>query len=165
MIERTARASVHFRMGECMKVSVWMATRERRTWLTASEILTLGLILVTGAAAPVRLLIGLPIVLHLGYLALTSLPMGAVPRRKEGGMPRRRYDLRARVTRFLDEVKRTEDYVGRARFAGMPDGEVDDYLYSAQRRVMTAAAAVAQASGRWHETEPFLDGTLSAQPN
>lgn len=148
-----------------MKVSVWMATRERRTWLTTSEILALGLILVAGAAAPVRLLIGLPIVLHLGYLALTSLPMGAVPRRRDGAAARRRYDLRARVVRFLDEVKRTEDYVGRARFAGMPNDQVDEYLYTAQRRVMTAAAAVAQASGRWHETEPFLDGTLSAQPH
>jgi len=148
-----------------MRVSVWMATRERRTWLTASEIVTLGLIVVSGAAAPVRLLIGLPIVVHLGYLALTSLPMGAVPRRREGGSARRRYDLRARVVRFLDEVKRVEDYVGRARFSGMPEDDVDEYVRTAQRRVMTAAAAVAQASGRWHETEPFLDGTLSAQPN
>jgi hypothetical protein len=148
-----------------MRITVWMATRERRTWLTAMEVLALGLIVLVAPGAPVRLLIGLPIVVHLGYQALTSLPMGLVPRRKERGVPRRRYDLRVRVVRFLDEVKRVEDYVGRARVAGLPEDDVESYLHTAQRRVMTAAAAVAQASGRAHGAEPFLGGTLSAQSN
>lgn len=148
-----------------MRITVWMATRERRTLWTALEALALGLIVVAAPSAPVRLLVGLPIVVHLGYLALTSLPMGLVPRRRERGVARRRYDLRTRIVRLLDEVKRVEDYVGRARIAGLPEDDVEDYLHTAQRRVMTAAAAVAQASGRWHETEPVLAGTLSAQPN
>jgi hypothetical protein len=148
-----------------MRITVWMLTRERRTWLTAAEILVVGLIVLIAPAAVVRLLIGLPIVVHLGYQALTSLPMGVVPRRKEGGVHRRRYDLRARVVRFLDEVKRVEDYADRARISGLKEDDVEDYLHVAQRRVMTAAAAVAQATGRWTESRPFLDGTLSAEPN
>lgn len=148
-----------------MRITVWLMSRERRTWLTAAEISVLGLIVVGAPGAPVRLLIGLPIVAHLGYQALTSLPMGLVPRRKEGGLHRRRYDLRARVVRFLDEVKRVEDYADRARISGLPEADVEQYLNGAQRRVMTAAAAVAQATGRWTESRPFLDGTLSAEPN
>lgn len=148
-----------------MRITVWMASRERRSWLTAMEVLAIGLIVVVAPGAAVRLLIGLPIVVHLGYQALTSLPMGHVPRRKERGAPRRRYDLRVRVVRFLDEVKRVEDYVGRARVSGLPEHDVENYLHTAQRRVMTAATAVAQASGRWQHAEPFLDGTLSARPN
>ena len=148
-----------------MRITVWMITRERRTWVTAAELLVLGLIVLSAPAAPVRLLIGLPIVVHLGYQALTSLPLGLVPRRREGGVHRRRYDLRARVVRFLDEVKRVEDYADRARISGLKDDDVEEYLHLAQRRVMTAAAAVAHATGRWTETQPFLDGTLSAEPN
>lgn len=148
-----------------MRITVWMLTRERRTWLTAAEILVSGLILLIAPAAPVRLLIGLPIVVHLGYQALTSLPLGLVPGRKDGGVRRRRYDLRARVVRFLDEVKRVEDYADRARIAGLSEHDVEEYLNVAQRRVMTAAAVVAQATGRWTESQPFLDGTLSAEPH
>jgi len=148
-----------------MRITVWMLTRERRTWLTATEILVLGLIVLVAPAATVRLLIGLPIVVHLGYQALTSLPLGHVPRRREGGLHRRRYDLRARIVRFLDEVKRAEDYAQRARFSGLDEQNVEEYLHVAQRRVLTAAAAVAQVTGRWTESRPFLDGTLSAEPN
>jgi hypothetical protein len=148
-----------------MRITVWMMTRERRTWLTGAQVLVLGLIVVSAPTAPVRLLIGLPLVVYLGYQALTSLPLGLVPRRKEGGVHRRRYDLRSRVVRFLDEVRRVEDYADRARISGLKEQDVEEYLNVAQRRVMSAAASVAQATGRWTESRPFLDGTLSAEPN
>lgn len=131
-----------------MKVSVWLATRERETWITATEILLLGLLLLTPTGTTVRLLFGLPLLVHVGYKALTSLPMGQVPGRPESGQPRRHYDLRARVVRFLDEVRRVEDYAQRAEVAGLPDREVEEFLFTAQRRVMAAAKEVARESGR-----------------
>lgn len=131
-----------------MKISVWLVTRERGTWITAAEIMGLGLLLLTDAGPTVRLLLGLPLLVHVGYRALTSLPMGLVPGRPERGQPRRRYDLRARVVRFLDEVKRAEDYAQRAELAGWPDREVEEYLFRAQHRVLAAARDVANVTGR-----------------
>jgi hypothetical protein len=131
-----------------VKVSVWLVTRERTTWITAAEILALGLALVTPSGAGVRMLFGLPLLVHIGYKALTSLPMGSVPGRPERGQPRRHYDLRARVVRFLDEVKRVEEYAHRAEVANLPRREVDEVLFSGQRRVMAAAKEVAKQTGK-----------------
>ena len=131
-----------------MKISVWLVTRERETWITSAEILCLGFVLVVPAPLLVRLLLGYPLLAHVGYKALTSLPMGRVPRRPERGQPRRHYDLRARVVRFLDEVKRVEDYANRAELAELPEHEVKEFLFVAQRRVMAAAREVAKHTGQ-----------------
>jgi hypothetical protein len=131
-----------------VKVSVWLATRELTAWITAAEILGLGIVLCTPSGPGVRMLFGLPLLVHVGYKALTSLPMGSVPRRPEGGQPRRHYDLRARVVRFLDEVKRVEDYAHQAELSGLPKREVDEFLFTGQRRVMAAAKEVAKQTGR-----------------
>lgn len=131
-----------------MKVSVWLATWERATWTTAVEILGLGIVLLTPSGPGVRMLFGLPLLVHVGYKALTGLPMGAVPRRPEGGQPRRHYDLRARVVRFLSEVKRVEDYAHRAELSGLPRREVEEFLFTGQRRVMAAAKEVAKQTGK-----------------
>jgi len=126
-----------------------MATRERGTWITAAEVIGLGLVLFTAPGPVIRLLFGLPLLVRLGYKALTSLPMGSIPGRPEGAkQERRRYDLRARVVVFLDEVRRAEDFAQQARVAGWPKGEVEDYLRSAQRRVVNAAAQVVKVTGR-----------------
>lgn len=131
-----------------MKVSVWLTTREPTAWITAAEVLGLGIVLLTPSGPGGRMLFGLPLLVHVGYKALTSLPMGSVPRRPEGGQPRRHYDLRARVVRFLDEVKRVEDYAQHAELSGLPKREVDEFLFTGQRRVMAAAKEVAKQTGR-----------------
>jgi hypothetical protein len=131
-----------------VKISVWLVTRERNTWITAAEMLALGLVLLMDAGTTVRLLFGVPLLLHVGYKAMTSLPMGLVPGRPERGQHRRRYDLRARVVRFLDEVKRAEDFMHHAEVAGMPDDEVEQRLFAARRRAMAAAQEVVRATGR-----------------
>lgn len=144
-----------------MKISIWLATMDRRTWITSAELLTLFGIMWTAPGAVVRLFVGIPLLAHVGYQALTSLPMGIVPRRPEGGQPRRHYTLRERIVRFLDEVRRVEDYADRARMAGLDEKEVDENLRAAQRRVMTAAAAVAQAIGRPSSADAQVDPYLS----
>lgn len=131
-----------------MKISVWMASRERETWITAAEVFGLGLLLLTGVSPVVRLLFGLPLLVHVGYKALTSLPMGEVPSRPQRGQARRRYDLRARVVRFLDEVRMAESFAERAELSSLPKEEVDEFLFKAHRRVMHAASEVAKQTGR-----------------
>jgi hypothetical protein len=134
--------------GGVMKITIWLVTRERGTWITAAEVAALGLILLQGPGSIVRLLVGLPLLVHIGYKALTSLPMGAVPGRPERGQHRRHYDLRARIVRFLDEVRRWEDYAQRAEVAGWSEDQVEDDLRDAKQRVMAAAAEVAKLTGR-----------------
>ncbi len=86
---------------------------------------------------------------HLGYTAMTGLPVGTIPGRPEGAArERRNLDLRSRVVGFLNEVRRVEAYAERARVSGLPPAEVERSLYSAQQRMMSAAAEVAKASGR-----------------
>lgn len=131
-----------------MKISVWMATRERETWITTVEVFGLGLLLLTATSPLVRLVLGLPLLVHVGYKALTSLPMGQVPGRPERGQMRRRYDLRARVVRFLEEVKMAESFAERAELASLPKRDVDEFLFRAHRRVMQAAKEVAKETGR-----------------
>jgi len=138
-----------------------MATRERETWTTAAAVLGLGLILTAAPGALVRLLVGLPLLVHVGYRALTSLPMGAVPRRPERGQSRRHYDLRARVVRFLDEVRRAEDFAERARTGGSAASEVERQLWAAQNRVMSAATEVAKATGQMVEPDQVAGEPIS----
>lgn len=125
-----------------------MVTREPGTWATAAEIFALGVVLLAVDGAGIRFLFGLPLLVHIGYKALTGLPMGRVPGRPERGQPRRHYDLRSRIVRFMDEVKRVENYARRAEVAGVPEPEVREYLLVAQKRVMAAAREVAKETGR-----------------
>lgn len=134
---------------------------ERETWITAAETLGLGLILTAPPGAVVRLFLGLPILAHLGYRALTSLPMGLVPRRPEQGQARRHYDLRARVVRFLDEVRRAEDLAEQSRVGGTLEPDVEKQMWAAQKRVMAAAAEVAKATGRSAKLGPASGEPLS----
>jgi hypothetical protein len=144
-----------------MRITVWIAKMERETWVTAAEILGLALIVIAAPVAVIRVLLGVPLLAHLGYRALTSLPMGLVPRRPERGQPRQRYDLRARVVRFLDEVRRAEDLAERSRVGGPADSDMEQQMWAAQKRVMAAAAEVAKATGRSGKPGPMSGEPLS----
>jgi hypothetical protein len=132
-----------------MKITVWMVTRTRETWITSAELLVLGLVLYSGPGAVIRLLIGLPLLVHVGYTALTALPMGLIPGRPVGTtLERRNQNLRSSVIGFLNEVRRVEDHAQRASVAGRPPAELDEYLRTAGKRMMSAAAEVVKVTGR-----------------
>jgi hypothetical protein len=138
----------HRDRGGAIKIRIWLVTRERETWITGAEILALGLLLVAGPGSLIRLGVGLPLLVHLGYTALTSLPMGKVPGRPEKGQLRRNLDLRSRTVLFLSEVRRLDDYAQRARDQRWPRSEVEKYLHPLESRMMAAAAEVAKAARR-----------------
>lgn len=134
--------------GETIKITVWLATRERATWITGAEILGVALVLSAVPGTIVRLVAFL-LLGHLGYAALTSLPMGAIPGRPEGTThERRNLHLRSRVGAFLNEVRRVEGYAQRAKTAGKSRREVEEDLRSAEKRMMLAAAEVVKVTGR-----------------
>ncbi|MFP3947683.1 MAG: hypothetical protein ACLFWG_03050 [Longimicrobiales bacterium] len=97
----------------------------------------------------VTFFVGLPLLLHLGYQAVTSLPAGRIPGRPSGRAEKRRnYRLRARVRSFLTEVQRAETYVQRARAGKLPRSEVKRNLHVAEKRIMASAQEVVRATGR-----------------
>lgn len=135
--------------GGTIKISVWLLTRERSTWIGGAEILILAWVVISGPGTLLRLVVGLPVLAHLGYTALTSLPMGSVPGRPVGTKQyRRNQDLRSRVVGFLNEVRRVEEYTQRAHNAGWSKEEVAQDLRAARERIMNAAAQVAAVTGR-----------------
>jgi hypothetical protein len=94
---------------------------------------------------------------HLGYSALTGLPMGEIPGRPPGGQQRRNLDLRAKVVVFLREVRRLEEYAQRARLSGWSRTEVDTNMHAAESRIMTAASSVAEAARSTATAPPGQD--------
>lgn len=133
--------------GEAMKITVWLGSTDRATWIAVGETLMLAYLLLQPGLV-FRLLLGLPLLAHLGYTAMTSLPMGMIPRRPEGSkQARRNQDLRSWVVRFLNEVKELEDYLWRARSADSASSEVSEKLRLGRQRVMAAASEVAKAVG------------------
>jgi hypothetical protein len=135
---------------DTIRITIWLATREPATWVTAAEVLLLGLVLFVADAPAIRLWIGLPLLGHLGYKALTSLPMGQVPGRPAGASRKRRnLTLRSQVMAFLDEVRQAEKCAQHARTIPPPRGEVEEEMRRAARRVMAAAAEVVKATGRY----------------
>ena len=133
-----------------MKITIWLVTRERDTWITGAEILALAFLLLASPGPIARLWVGLPILAHLGYRALTSLPLGQVPGRPIGvARQRRNQHLRTRVIAFLNEVRRAENYALRATKVNEIPGELEANLRSAERRMMVAAGEVARVAGRF----------------
>lgn len=131
-----------------MKLRIWLLTRDRETWVTGAEILALLLVLLAGSDA-VRLIFGLPLLVHVGYRALTSVPLGQIPGRPEWAKQvRRNQDLRSRVVGFLNEMRRVEDIAHRGRIAGGTHADVEKDLLFAKRRMMNAATEVVRAAGR-----------------
>ena len=132
-----------------MKITVWLVTRERDAWMTGAEVILLGLLLIASPGPLIRLWFGLPLLAHLGYRALTSLPLGQVPGRPVGAARQRRNQhLRSRVVAFLNEVRRAENYALRATHVGQIPEELEENLRSAERRMMVAAGEVAKVAGR-----------------
>jgi hypothetical protein len=136
-----------------MKITVWLLTRERATWITGAETLGLLLVVLTAPGALTRL-VGVALLAHVSYKALTSLPMGQVPGRPDNSKAvRRNLDLRSRVVGFLNEMRRAEDYAHQATVGGRPRADLDRDLAWARKRMMVAAAEVAKAAGRPAKTD------------
>lgn len=132
-----------------MRITVWVATRDRTTWLTVAEVSALALLL-TASSPTLRMWVGLPLLAHLGYRALTSLPIGQIPGRPAGAARQRRNQhLRTRVVAFLNEVRRAENYSLRADRTGAIPDEIEENLVRARRRMLTAAGEVAKVAGRF----------------
>ena len=132
-----------------VKVRFWLVTLDRSAWVSGAEILGLSLILLAGPPWPVRLLVGLPLLAHLGYNALTSLPLGMIPRRPDDARGHRRnQDLRSRVVGFLNDIRNIEAYAQRAAIGDLPRTEVEVTLRKAQRQMSRAAAEMVTVMGR-----------------
>ena len=117
--------------------------------IRAGETLALAFVLLAGSGTAIRLLVGLPLLAHLGYTAMTALPMGMVPGRPEGSkQERRNQDLRSWVVRFLNEVRELEEYMWRARTSDWTADEVEEKLRLGRQRVMAAATEVSKAVGQ-----------------
>jgi hypothetical protein len=132
-----------------VKISIWLLTRERETWITGAEILGLAAVLVVTSTGWLPLLVGVPLLVHVGYKALTSLPMGQVPGRPEGSKQvRRNQDLRSWVVGFLNEMRRMESIAHQASVGGRSRKDIEKDLRWAKKRLMATAAEVAKAAGR-----------------
>ena len=134
--------------GGAMKFSIWLVTRERQTWIAAAEVLGLMAILWTATESLLPRLVGFALVAHLGYTAMTGVPIGRIPGRPPRGQPRRNLDLRAQVGAFLREVRRVDEYAQRSRVAARPPDQQDEGLRSGEHRLMAAAARVAKVATR-----------------
>jgi hypothetical protein len=131
-----------------MKLRIWLVTRDRLTWFTAAEIVALAIVLLGGSDS-VRLLFGLPLLAHLGYMALTSVPLGQIPGRPEWAKQvRRNQDLRSRVVGFLNEMRRVEDLAHHAHIGGRSPIAIEKDLITAKQRMMAAASEVVKAAGQ-----------------
>jgi hypothetical protein len=142
-----------------MKVRVWLVKWERGTWIAGAEILGLALVLTMAVEPSIARLLGFALLAHLGYSALTSLPMGAIPGRPPGRQHRRNLELRAKVVVFLREVRRLEEFVQRARLSGWSRRDIEANLHVSERQMMSAAADVAKVARRT-ATEPPDTSTL-----
>ncbi len=131
-----------------MKITVWLATRDRWTWIAAVEMAGIAVLLTMAVESSIARLLGFALLGHLGYSALTGLPMGQIPGRREGGQKRRNLDLRARVVVFLREIRRLEEYVQRSRLSGWSRSEIETNVQASEQRMMAAAADVAKVARR-----------------
>jgi hypothetical protein len=148
-----------------MKITVWLLTRERATWITGVETLGILLVVLTAPGVIARL-VAVALLAHVSYRALTSLPMGQVPGRPDGAKAiRRNQDLRSRVVGFLNEMRRAEDFAHQVDLGGRPRADVEKHLAWARQRMMAAAAEVAKAAGRPMKTDrASLGGAETERP-
>jgi hypothetical protein len=137
-----------------MKIRVWLVTWDRATWIAGAEILGLAVLLMTAIESSAARMLGFALLAHLGYSALTSLPMGAIPGRPAGRQQRRNLELRAKVVVFLREVQRLEEYVQRARLSGWSHRDIETNLQASELRLMAAATDVAKVARRTAVTPP-----------
>lgn len=101
---------------------------------------------------------GLPLLVHVGYRALTSLPLDAIPGRPEGAKQHRRnQDLRSLVVGFLNEVRAVESHAQRAMMARIPRAQLEPDLHKAQRTLTKVAAEMIEVIGRAPPDVPTAD--------
>ena len=134
--------------GGAVKIRVWLVTRERSAWIAAAEIVAMFVLLTLAVESALVQLLGFGLLAHVGYTAVTGLPMGQVPGRPPGGHPRRNLDLRAQVVGFLREVRRVDEYAQRARVSGLPADQVEASLRAGEQRLLAAAVKVARVTRR-----------------
>jgi hypothetical protein len=130
-----------------MKLRIWLVTWDRETWFIGAEITGLAILLV---AAPgiLRTMLGLPLLAHLGYRTLTSLPLGRIPGPPDGAKQiRQNQDLRSRVVGFLNEVRRVEDIAHQGHVGRRTPHIVERDLIYAKKRMMAAANEVVRTAG------------------
>lgn len=146
-----------------MKITVWLARSHRATWIAAAETSTLALLLFSGPGTLVRVLVGMPVLAHLAYTAMTGLPIGTLPKRPVNvKRDRQNQELRSNVIGFLNQVRRVEEYAQRAQTGGVPVPEVERHLEAGRDRIMAAASQVAEVTGR--ATPKEADETGSRAP-
>lgn len=122
---------------------------EHRTWITTAEILALIAILLIAPSTLLRVLLGIPIVLHLGWSVLTSVPVGGFPGPPPGvGERRRNHRLRYRVVEFLREVKRLEAFARQTNGRGGADPLVEKNLRGAEQRLRDIVAEIIRVAGQ-----------------
>lgn len=89
---------------------------EARTWITMVEVLALSALLLFAPSPLLRVLLGIPLALHLGWSVMSSGPVAGIPGPPPGvGERRRNHRLRYRVAEFLREVKRLEAFARQAK--------------------------------------------------
>jgi hypothetical protein len=122
---------------------------ERGTMITIAEVAVLVVLLLLDAPSTARILVGIPLVLHLGWSAVTSLPIGRVPGPPPGvGERRRKHLLRYQVVAFLDYVQKVESLVEERNGSTKPRRSVERELEAAEHRLKEIAGDIVKVAGR-----------------
>lgn len=126
----------------------WLSI-ERSTWIAGAETLALILLLTSFRESALFLYAGLPLVLHLGWSAATSMPVGRIPGPPSGtGERRRNHLLRYQVVAFLSQVQRVEAAAEKAAVAGMPRPALQEKLQVEGRVLQEIASDMVKVAGR-----------------
>lgn len=121
---------------------------EKRTWITMLEVLALGGLLLFAPSAAVRVLLGVPLLIHLAWGVLASVPVGGIPGPPPGVQERRRnHRLRYRVVEFLREVKRIEAYARQANGGRAAPRDLERNLRGGEQRLHEIVAEIMRVAG------------------
>ena len=122
---------------------------DTRTWITTLEVLALAALLLLAPAPVLRVLVGIPLVIHLAWQVLSSVPAGGIPGPPPGvGERRRNHRLRYRVVEFLREVKRVEAYARQATDGGAPSRDMEKNLRGAEQRLHDIIGEIVRVAGQ-----------------
>ena len=126
----------------------WMSV-EVTTWIAAGETAALLALLMFFREASLMLVAAVPLVLHLGWSAATSLPVGRVPGPPPGvGERRRNHLLRYQVREFLEEVQRVEAAAEKATLQGVPRTKFEKELARSGQNLQEIAQNMVKVAGR-----------------
>ncbi len=120
-----------------------------RTVVAILEVLGLTGILLFASTPVLRVIVGLPILAHLGWGVLTSVPLGGIPGPPPGvGERRRNHRLRYRVAEFLREVKRVEAFARQAQIGEVPAATAQKSLQSSEARLRDIVSEIMRVAGQ-----------------